>query len=158
MTRFLIKAFIIISVLSQPGILMAESPDNTPKQENKWMIEVRNFKHSFLIKETGMNEEQSAQFIPLYSEMEDKIYQANREARDLEQNITRSQNEPLEDEYYHVATALSQVKNKEAEIENLYFEKFSGILTKKQMFLLKRAENRFAIEMLNHNKRSRSSK
>ena len=90
--------------------------------------------------------------------MEDKVYSTNREARNLEQQLSSSQEEANDENYASVATALSQVKEKEAEIENHYFELFSKILSKKQMFLLKRAENRFSIEMLNHNKRSKSSK
>ena len=37
-------------------------------------------------------------------------------------------------------------------------DKFEKILSKKQMFLLKRAENRFARNMLSHSKRGHSSK
>lgn len=155
MKTFILKAFFIAIIISQAGIMNAETPDNKPQQENKWMNEVRNFKHSFLIKETEMTEEQSKEFIPLYTEMENKIYQANRDARKMEQDISRSQQEISEDEYLATATALSQVKAKEAEIENHYFTLFSNILSKKQLFLLKRAENRFAFEMLSHNKRSK---
>lgn len=158
MKTFILKAFFVAFAVTQIGIMAAETSTNVPQQENKWMNEVRNFKHSFLIKETEMTEEQSKEFIPLYTEMENKIYQANREARNLEQEITHSQNETInEDKYFTVAAALSQVKTKEAEIENHYFTLFSNILNKKQLFLLKRAENRFAFKMLSHNKRSKKT-
>lgn len=155
MKAFILKVFFAIIVLSSSCIIKAENQEKVPQQENKWMNEVRNFKHSFLIKETEMTEEQSNNFIPLYSEMEDKIYQANREARKLEQEITLSQKEISEENYLNAATVLSQVKEKEAEIEKHYFAIFSNILSKKQLFMLKRAENRFAFEMLSHYKRSK---
>ncbi len=155
MKAFILKVFFAIIVLSSSCIIKAENQEKVPQQENKWMNEVRNFKHSFLIKETEMTEEQSNNFIPLYSEMEDKIYQANREARKLEQEITLSQKEISEENYLNAATVLSQVKEKEAEIEKHYFALFSNILSKKQLFMLKRAENRFAFEMLSHYKRSK---
>lgn len=158
MKKVISIAIFSVSVLCSSVVAYAEKNSNTTQQENKWIAEVRNYKHSFLIKETEMTEAQQKEFIPLYTEMEEKIYSTNKEARAIEQDITRSQEEADEEKYSQAATALSQVKEKEAEIENHYFGLFSKILSKKQMFLLKRAENRFSIEMLNHNKRSKASK
>lgn len=157
MKKIILHTFIFAITLGCSLQVYAENDDKTTgQQSNKWMEEVRNFKHSFLVKETEMTEEQSEKFIPLYTEMEDKVYQANREARALEQDLSQSQDDASDDQYLIVATALSQVKQKESEIENQYFSLFAEILSKKQLFLLKRAENRFAIEMLNHNKRSKT--
>ena len=89
--------------------------------------------------------------------MEEKIYQVNKEARLQEKEISVSSQDITEEVYEKAAKSLSQVKTKEAEIENQYFEIFSTILSKKQLFLLKRAENRFAIEMLNYNKQSKKT-
>lgn len=158
MNKIIFKAILLVTVLLQGNALYAQNAEKAPMQNNKWMAEVRSFKHSFLVKETEMTDEQSKEFLPLYTEMEEKVYQANREARNLEQDITMSQDNTDDDKYLIAATALSQVKTKEAEIENHYFQLFSKILTSKQMFLLKRAENRFAVEMLNHNKKSKKAK
>lgn len=144
---------ILFSVLfAQSCFLFAQENKSQP---NKWMEEVKNFKHSFLIKETQMTDEQSKVFIPLYTEMEKKVFQANRNARQMATDLSREQNEVTDEHYTAVAKALSDVKAIEAEIENEYFKIFANILSPKQLFLLKRAENRFAIEMLNHNKRSK---
>lgn len=155
MKTFLLQIFFLATFISQTGLMTIQAQVNKPQHENKWMNEVRNFKHSFLIKETEMTETQSKEFIPLYIEMENKIYQVNSDARKIEQETSRSQKEISDDEYLATATALSQVKTKEAEIEDHYFTLFSKILSKKQLFLLKRAEKRFALKMLNHNKRSK---
>lgn len=152
------KKSLIIALLMLAGISLSNNvcaQENEMPQQNKWIEEIRNFKHSFLIKETAMTDEQSKVFIPLYTEKEDKIYKANREARKMEAELSRTQAEASEEEYLKVAQALSNIAATEAEIENYYFKIFSNILNPKQMFLLKRAENRFAIEMLNHNKRSK---
>lgn len=138
---------------------IAQNNDNQESQQgNNFISEVRNYKRSFIIKETQMTETQQKEFFPLYNEMEEKIYNTNREARKIEQEISSSQEDTDESTYSAAAEALSKVKEKEAEIENFYFEKFAKILTNKQMFLLKRAENRFSIEMLNLNKQSKISK
>lgn len=153
MKKSLIIAFLIVAGISFCNNLYAN--ENEVPQQNKWIEEVRNFKHSFIIKETAMTDEQSKVFIPLYTEKENKIYQANREARNKEAELSRSQTILSDEEYLQAAQALSNVTAIEAEIENTYFKIFSNILSPKQMFLLKRAENRFAIEMLNHNKKSK---
>ncbi len=154
---FLIILFSVISIF-QCQTAQANNNGKPQQTDNKWLTEVRNYKHSFLIKELDMTDEQSKEFIPIYTEMENKIYQANREARKLEQEISATSLHVSDEEYERVATILSQVKTKEAEIEQEYFQRYSKILTKKQLFLLKRAENRFAIDMLNHNKRSKANK
>ena len=136
---------------------LAHAQDNDKPSTGKWMEEVRNFKHDFIIRETAMTNEQSKVLMPLYTEMEDKIYQANKDARAKEKEVAMNP-EASDDDYLNAATALSQVKSIEAEIQNHYFKLFSSILSPKQMFLLKQAENKFAIELLQHNKRSQEDK
>ena len=46
------------------------------------------------------------------------------------------------------------IKQKEGEIEMEYFTKFEKILSKKQLFLLKRAENKFTQSILNYHKKA----
>lgn len=158
MMKFILKSLILVLIFCQADLAIADTTEKVPQQGNRWMEEIKNFKHSFLIKETEMTDEQSKEFLPLYKEMEDKIYQANKEARTFEQELSTTSRDITDNDYERAAIGLSQVKTKEAEIENQYFEKFSAILSKKQLFLLKRAENRFAIEMLNHNRQSRKIK
>ena len=119
---------------------------------------MRNYKYSFLAKEVGMTSEQEKKFTPLYTEMEDKIYKANKEVRTNAKTIGKNLDNASDDELYNTALALSQVKVRVAEIENEYFLLFAEILDKKQMYLLKRAENRFTKELLHHNKKSKTEK
>ena len=130
---------------------------NASQQGKTWISEMRDYKMSFLVKETEMTDEQKEKFAPLYTEMETLIYKTNREARVIEQQVTKAGNNVDEKKYEEAAKAMSQVKEKLANIENKYFSEFSKILSKKQMFLLKRAENRFSMEMLNQNKKSKTT-
>ena len=50
--------------------------------------------------------------------MEEKIYQVNKEARLQEKEISVSSQDITEEVYEKAAKSLSQVKTKEAEIEN----------------------------------------
>ena len=127
---------------------------SSKSQRVKWMKEVRSYKYEFLIKETGMTKEQQEQFIPVYEAMEKEIFAINKEAREMERKISTSKEPVSETEYEAAATAIAKVSQKEGDIEMNYFTKFEKILTKKQLFLLKRAENKFTQNILNHHRRA----
>jgi hypothetical protein len=116
---------------------------------------VRNYKHELLVKEVGMTPTQRDEFMPLYIAMENEIYQANREAKALEESISKANSRVSDSEYDHAANSLASLRMREGEIENAYFQKYAKILSKRQLFLLKRAENRFTRNMLEHNRRSK---
>ena len=78
----------------------------------------------------------------------------NKEARELERKISASTTPVSDTEYEAAATAMAKVRQEEGEIEMEYFAKFEKILTKKQLFLLKRAENKFTQSILSHHKRA----
>ncbi|MGN1245818.1 MAG: hypothetical protein ACI4UN_04215 [Muribaculaceae bacterium] len=136
----------------------AQQPKQSKADREKWLKEVREYKHDMLIEATEMSAAQKSEFLPLYSAMEKEIYQVNIDARNLENKISNSSAEISDLEYQKAAEALAEVKAREGEIELEYFKKFEKILSKKQLFLLKRAENRFTRDMLNHNRKGKSSK
>ena len=103
---------------------------NASQQGKTWISEMRDYKMSFLVKETEMTDEQKEKFAPLYTEMETLIYKTNREARVIEQQVTKAGNNVDEKKYEEAAKAMSQVKEKLANIENKYFSEFSKILSK----------------------------
>ena len=84
--------------------------------------------------------------------MEKEIYETNAEARKLENQVSAKKN-PSDSEYRQAAEALSQAKVREGEIEAKYYDKFANILSQKQLFQLKRAENQFTKSMLTRSKK-----
>lgn len=147
--------FAIACVLSAGAI---QAQNNKANNRAKWLKEVREYKYDKLIEETEMTKAQQNEFFPLYRAMEQEIYQANVEARQMESKITNSKNDVSDAEYEKAANALAEVKSREAQIELEYYHKFEKILSKKQLFKLKRAENRFARDMLGHYKRGQATK
>ena len=109
-------------------------------------------KHEMIIEELGLTMTQQKQFMPLYEQMEREIYQVNRNARALASEVEKKKN-PSDRDYEAAASALSNTRIQEGDIEAKYFEKFSKILTKKQLFQLKLAEGKFTREMLSKKKR-----
>ena len=108
-----------------------------------------------IIEEMGLTQTQASQFLPIYEQMEREIYQVNRNARVLAREVEKKKN-PTDRDYEAAASALSSTRMREGEIEAKYFDKFSKILTKKQLFLLKQAEVKFTREMLNKNKKRKN--
>lgn len=119
---------------------------------SKFSTDMYQAKHELIIKECGLTMTQQKQFMPLYEQMEREIYQVNRDARTLASEVEKKTN-PSDREFEAAASALSTTRMREGEIEAKYFEKFSKILSKKQLFQLKQAEVKFTREMLGKKKK-----
>ena len=117
----------------------------------KFASDMYQAKHEMIIEELGLTPTQQKQFMPLYEQMEREIYQVNRNARALANEIEKKKN-PSDRDYEVAASALSNTRVREGEIEATYFEKFSKILSKKQLFQLKQAEVKFTREMISKKK------
>ena len=120
----------------------------------KFATDMYQAKHEMIIEELGLTPTQQKQFMPLYEQMEREIYQVNRNARALASEVENKKN-PSDRDYEVAASALSNTRMREGEIEAKYFEKFSKILTTKQLFQLKQTEVKFTREMLNKKKRKK---
>ncbi len=149
---------IIFSCLLFPAQLIAENPAMDAQMRNKWFKEVQSYKYEFFTKELDLTAEQSDKFFPVYEEMEKAVYTVNKEARDLEDKIAQSAEDISDLEYEAATDVLYKVKQKEGEIELEYYQKFNEILSKKQLFLLKIAENKFTQSILNHHKKVTNNK
>jgi Spy/CpxP family protein refolding chaperone len=133
---------ILIATLVIAGAVTAQN-----KGRSKFATDMYQAKHEMIIEELGLTPTQQKQFMPLYEQMEREIYQVNRNARALAAEVEKKKN-PSDRDYEVAASALSNTRVQEGDIEAKYFEKFSKILSKKQLFQLKQAERKFTQEML----------
>ena len=133
---------ILIATLVIAGAVTAQN-----KGRSKFATDMYQAKHEMIIEELGLTPTQQKQFMPLYEQMEREIYQVNRHARALAAEVEKKKN-PSDRDYEVAASALSNTRVQEGDIEAKYFEKFSKILSKKQLFQLKQAERKFTQEML----------
>lgn len=136
----------IIALLALTATVSAQG-----NSRSRFSTDMYQAKHEMIIREVGLTQTQQKQFMPLYEQMEREIYQVNRNARTLAAEVEKKKN-PTDKEYEAAASALSNTRVQEGEIEAKYFEKFSKILSKKQLFLLKQAEAKFTREMLSKKK------
>ena len=151
----LIIAFVIFPFVSTFAQQEAGDSVKTNDSRRKWLNDVKDYKYQMLEREAQMTEEQAEEFFPLYQEMENKVFMVNLEARRMEMQISDGFDNATDDDFRQAAQALSNVKVREAEIEQEYYPQFARILSDKQMFLLKRAETHFATDMLRHYNRSK---
>ena len=133
---------ILIATLVIAGAVTAQN-----KGRSKFATDMYQAKHEMIIEELGLTPTQQKQFMPLYEQMEREIYQVNRNARALAAEVEKKKN-PSDRDYEVAASALSNTRVQEGDIEAKYFEKFSKILSKKQLVQLKQAERKFTQEML----------
>lgn len=152
-------AFFLLSVtLLVNGLTASAQPKCCANSEErqKWFKEMREYKHNFLTKELDLSREQQREFFPLYDEMEDLTFQLINETRLLERKVADNGDKATDIELDKATEALFELKCKEGEIEKNYLKKFQPILSKKQLFLLKRAERKYIRDIMKHNRRLRS--
>ena len=139
---------IVAIMILVPTIVSAATAQNG---RTRFATDMYQAKHEMIIQELGLTPTQQKQFMPIYEQMEREIYQVNRNARALAAEVEKKKN-PTDRDYEAAASALSNTRVQEGEIEAKYFEKFSKILSKTQLFQLKQAEVKFTREMLSKKK------
>jgi len=124
---------------------------------DRWLNELRTYKHEYLVKELSLSKEQQRDFLPLYDSMEDEVERINAETRELEAKaVDNAEASDLEIE--NAARTLFEQKRAEGQIEMTYFEKFKEILSPRQLLRLKNAERKFTQQLVKHHRRMRGRK
>ena len=134
----------------------AQPPQLDDEGRQRWMTEIRNYKHDFFTKELELSEDQQRDFFAEYDQMEDRINKLNSETRELEEN-TIDNPDASDVELEATARALFEIKGEESKIELEYFEKFKNILQPKQLILIKNTERKFTQQLVQHHRRLRNT-
>ena len=129
-----------------------ESETLNSEDRERYITEIRQYKHDFLARELDMSRDQQRDFFPVYDEMEDEVMRLNTEARDMERKI-EADDSASDLEVEAVAAALYSQKQKEGEIEMKYYDKFKDILSPRQLIRLKNAERKFTQSLVRHHRR-----
>lgn len=152
--------FLIISLFAQLSTIDAQKKQSKEERQ-QWFKEMREYKHNFLIKELDLDKEQHEAFFPIYDAMEDETFKLHHGTRKLQRELSKKEADVTDIEYEKAAEALFELKYKEAQIELKYFEQFKSVLTKKQLFLLKKAEDKYTRHLMKQHdkqKKNRSKK
>lgn len=128
----------------------------TDADRQRWLAEIRQYKHEFLIKELVLTDEQQGPFFELYDQMEDEIEQLNSQTRALQQQV-EANDQASDLEVTNAARTIFELKRAEGQIEMTYFDRFAKILTPRQLLNLKSAERKFTQHLVNHHRRQRTT-
>ena len=151
--RTVLTIILLLSVASFASAA-AQSSVLSPDDRQRWLSEIRNYKHDFLARELDLSREQQNEFFPLYDEMEERIEALNAQARDIEANV--SENPDAGDlEILGAAYSQFELKKLEGEIELEYYDKFKEILNPRQLLQLKSAEKLFTRQLVNRRNQMR---
>ncbi|MBQ7041335.1 MAG: hypothetical protein IJN66_01315 [Muribaculaceae bacterium] len=149
--------FIIISLFAQLSTVDAQKKQSKEERQ-QWFKEMREYKHNFLIKELALDKEQQETFFPIYDAMEDETFKLHHGTRKLQRELSKKDADVTDIEYEKAAEALFELKYKEAQIELKYFEQFKNVLTKKQLFLLKKAEDKYTRHLMRQHDKHKKNK
>lgn len=137
----------------------AETEQGRHKASKRYEMarEVQEFKLKFLAQEMELRDDQQKRFFDLYNAMSEEKFKVFTEVRRLESQLKNNPN-ATEAEYAAVSDAITKAKARDAEIEKKYDDQFSTFLTKKQIFKMKAAEEKFRRKMHEMNKHNRKKK
>lgn len=122
------------------------------EDRDRYINEIRTYKHDFLTRDLNLSREQQKEFFTLYDEMDEKLQQLNTETRDLERQVD-TDSDASATEIEAAARAVFEQTVKEGNIELEYFEKFSKVLTPRQLLKLKSSEKKFTQLLVRQHRR-----
>lgn len=146
---------LIVMIFISTACAMAQHPPKEPTKE--MMRELQEFKLKFLTKELDLTDNQRQRFVDTYSKMEEERRNVFCNARRLEMALRKNKN-ASESDYATASAAMTEAKAKDAEIEKKYDVIFSEFLSKKQIFKLKEAEEKFRHKMRELHSRKKKGK
>lgn len=108
--------------------------------------EFREFKIKYIAQEIEVSPAQIKEFTELYSQMEEERHKVFSATRKLERSVKANKN-ATEKDYQALSEAMTEAKAKDAAISKRYDEEFSRLLTAKQVYKMKDAEEGFRRKM-----------
>lgn len=145
----------LIAALFIPAVLCAQKPSD--RDRKAWMKEMQQYKVEFIAKKLSLTDEQKAKFMPLYNKMDEEVHTVADQTYRMARDVRKKGKDASELEQEKAAEALWELKGKEASIEMKYMKQFKKVLSAKQLIALKRAENDFAKELMNHHRTSKKA-
>lgn len=145
MKRYILTllAIFVLSIAS-----VSAAPQDKQKRQ-AWYNNMIQTKVDYLAKQLAMTPDQKTKFEKSYKEMAAETSKLANETRAMEKSVS-SKASPTDLEYEKAAEAMAEFKSKEGAIELKYYKQYKTFLTKKQLFQLKIAENKWMREVMRH--------
>ena len=114
-------------------------------------------RNAYITAEVGLTPEEAAVFIPLFSELQQKMFEIGHECRKLSKELRLNKN-ATDADYLKAVDACVDVNIKQAQLEKEYYEKFKQILSPKKLYKYRHAESKFAREFMRGENNKRQEK
>lgn len=105
--------------------------------------EMTEFKLKFIADEMGLKDDQRKQFMEVYGQMESERRAIFHKIKTAEKQIKDNKN-ATEADYEKANQEITEARDRMAAIDKKYDEKFATFLSKKQIYRMKEAENKFS--------------
>lgn len=153
-----VKLFALIFSLLLTSLTLPAKQKPSRHQRHAWNQEMQSVKTDFISRKLELTQDQRDQFIPLYTRMESEIRKINEETRSLQEEIKKKGKSCTDLEYEKAAEAMFELKGKENAIELDHLNQFKKILTPRQLFELKDAEQEFTKELMKQHRKVSKTK
>lgn len=133
MKRF---ALLLMMIIALSSVSFAQKKNNEGKN-----VEYKEYRMKVLAQEMDLKEDQRKKFFELYEQMWAEKIKLFKDTKALEKKLKDS-SEVTDEEYKKASDAITNAKEKIAEIEKRYDEKFSQFLSQKQIYKMKSVEDK----------------
>ena len=99
-------------------------------------------RNAYITAEVGLTPEEAEVFIPLCTEMRQKLFEVGRSGRKLSRQMHKKK-QPTDADYLQVIDAELEIKFKEAQIERDYYEQFKKVISPEKLYKYRIAEMTF---------------
>lgn len=155
MKRILLFFMIAVTCVTA-GFSQDKGRKKSPEEMRR---EINEFKMKFIAQEIDLREDQQKRFFELFGQMTDERSAIFEQMIRTERKIKKDPNATDED-YANLTRLITDSREKDAEIEKAYDEKFATFLSAKQIYKMKSAEEKFRKKMreMRHKKREKRKK
>ena len=140
-----IIAFTVILMVTATTTVNAQHGDKDHK--NKWE-KFRAEKISFLTNELDLTPEEAQKFWPVYNQLENERWEAQKQRREMEEQVREAQETMSDRKIVQLTRDYAGSMQKEANMLVEYNEKFLEILPPGKVLKLYKAENEFRFQMI----------
>lgn len=145
------KSAVMITLLIASAISVnAQKREGHSKADRqKWEAEMTQYKHDLLTKELGISNEQATRFFSLYDAMDRErraVFSKDSQMRkEMKQKV-----KPTDKEYAEATNLSLSVNASIHRIETKYYQEFTKVLSAKQIYQLRLAEQKLNHEFRKH--------
>jgi Spy/CpxP family protein refolding chaperone len=117
-------------------------------ERTEWMAKMRQYKHDFIARELGLTEKQKTEFFAIYDCMEKERMELEGHARETERQVRARKKNATPAELDHAIKEMFDLDGKQNAVTMKYLPKLKKVLTRQQLFDLKRAERNFQRDLM----------